>query len=529
MGGPRCPGIVKISVATLSIHYVNPPSSPVNGNWNSEPDNVDDQDCCSVNDYGLYSDELCNKQYGYICKFTTTPASGCPMSRGWRQNDLTCIFISDPLDTAQKYFWEDAKKKCNSSHHGASLMSVTSPEEMKFIMTSLAIADHQLQLPWWTGMNDQQYEGKFVWQDGSDVNDSLVLWDNGPNQDKVDTCGLMYTAGVVDNIRCDRRAKFVCDQSAVKGILSLGCGTWLRGGMSCYYKSGEKKTWSDARQACRRFGANLLKIDSVDEKYWFEHQSYQAVRYWTGLNDRDTEGQWRWDDGTTANQSLVRWNNAPSNYVSDEDCACLNNDGIYNDLPCTSKIGYICEYSRGGKCLDGWLTHEEADACYYISDTSNQTDLVTWSEASLRCSDMLKRYSAIEEGHVLAVNSESEKRWLERQLARLYNSSRPTSGPWWTALNDRATEGFWQYIRKYDNPPKMALITWNGEPNNFNGNEDCAEMYEGGRYNDDNCAILNNYICEKSIGGHIATSDGKPIGFFISTYCVCFASLLFLI
>ena len=41
---------------------------------------------------------------------------------------------------------------------------------------------------------------------------------------------------------------------------------------------------------------------------------------------------------------------------------------------------------------------------------------------------------------------------------------------------------------------------WNAEPNNAGGDEDCAIMYEGGRYNDFPCSAKAFYICEKPVG-----------------------------
>lgn len=39
-------------------------------NWRNEPDNDDNQDCGTVNQYGRFADDFCNNKYGYICQFT---------------------------------------------------------------------------------------------------------------------------------------------------------------------------------------------------------------------------------------------------------------------------------------------------------------------------------------------------------------------------------------------------------------------------------------------------------------------------
>uniref|UniRef100_A0A3P9C3J5 C-type lectin domain-containing protein n=1 Tax=Maylandia zebra TaxID=106582 RepID=A0A3P9C3J5_9CICH len=41
---------------------------------------------------------------------------------------------------------------------------------------------------------------------------------------------------------------------------------WMRFGCSCYFKSTEKKTWSDSRRACQDKGADLVMINSKEEQ-----------------------------------------------------------------------------------------------------------------------------------------------------------------------------------------------------------------------------------------------------------------------
>lgn len=40
---------------------------------------------------------------------------------------------------------------------------------------------------------------------------------------------------------------------------------------------------------------------------------------------------------------------------------------------------------------------------------------------------------------------------------------------------------------------------WANEPNNAGGNENCAAMYVGGRYNDLPCDAKSYFICEKPV------------------------------
>ncbi|CAB1313684.1 unnamed protein product, partial [Coregonus sp. 'balchen'] len=69
--------------------------------------------------------------------------------------------------------------------------------------------------------------------------------------------------------------------------------------------------------------------------------------FWIGLTDRETEGSWKWVDGTPL--TIQYWKSGePNNYGSGEDCAerrliYSNPEQNWNDAPCDQlKLG-ICE------------------------------------------------------------------------------------------------------------------------------------------------------------------------------------------
>ena len=82
--------------------------------------------------------------------------------------------------------------------------------------------------------------------------------------------------------------------------------------------SGSRMNWEDARDECRKLSSQypLLKYDFIslhsEEEYHFLlhnpwcsdcgiNRSYTSWKdmagFWTGLNDRDVEGEYKWSDG----------------------------------------------------------------------------------------------------------------------------------------------------------------------------------------------------------------------------------------
>ncbi|MCB9568044.1 MAG: hypothetical protein H6710_12685 [Myxococcales bacterium] len=69
-----------------------------------------------------------------------------------------------------------------------------------------------------------------------------------------------------------------------------------------------------------------------------------------------------------------------------------------------------------------------------------------------------------------------------------------TTTNWWLGLSDLALEGSFVWVDDAPLDPKIAA--WQvGEPNNLN-EEDCAERYPTGFWNDAKCALARPTICE---------------------------------
>uniref|UniRef100_A0A671UAJ6 C-type lectin domain-containing protein n=1 Tax=Sparus aurata TaxID=8175 RepID=A0A671UAJ6_SPAAU len=134
---------------------------------------------------------------------------------------------------------------------------------------------------------------------------------------------------------------------------------WEQNGPQCYYFSTDKLTWEQAREKCRRDGADLVKIESEDEQVEHTAMVEKEDKFWIGLTDSVTEGTWLWPDGTPLNKSLTFWSSQgePDDWkgvnnenVDGEDCVRMgekSGSGLkwWFDKSCMAPQKRICEKS----------------------------------------------------------------------------------------------------------------------------------------------------------------------------------------
>uniref|UniRef100_A0A8B9R3H1 C-type lectin domain-containing protein n=1 Tax=Astyanax mexicanus TaxID=7994 RepID=A0A8B9R3H1_ASTMX len=113
---------------------------------------------------------------------------------------------------------------------------------------------------------------------------------------------------------------------------------WIYFSSSIYYVSTEKKNWTESRDDCRERGSDLLIINSREEQNFINMwRKYQEV--WIGLGDSETEGVWKWVDGSELITGF--WRAGEPNSNGDEDCVI--NEWNWADYPCNSQFNWICE------------------------------------------------------------------------------------------------------------------------------------------------------------------------------------------
>lgn len=137
-----------------------------------------------------------------------------------------------------------------------------------------------------------------------------------------------------------------------------GCEpSWYKTGKSCYSLSVSTVVWGNARTSCHRLDADLAVLNNGDS--W---QALAQLLREIKLEDQDlfvglsgSKLRWFWLDGENASNTDEHW--GPYEPSGDGKCGSFLKarsnpkwDGYgwrWNDLPCTTNVGYICEQTLG--------------------------------------------------------------------------------------------------------------------------------------------------------------------------------------
>ena len=284
----------------------------------------------------------------------------------------------------------------------------------------------------WIGLSDLGIESGWEWSDGKPT--SYFNWQAGQPDDwsQMEDCVQMRTGGKWDDRNCGEKASFMCKRmnnsvvvpktvaptaGPAKGYCEPG---WLHYRSKCYkLNADDTLSWMGARNACRgeivdgRHG-DLVSIHSMYENaFLFSQMRNIFSKLYIGFNDIKIEGKFQWSDQSDVD--FTSWySRQPDNYWSREDCVEMwpfsVHKGKWNDVHCSSELGYICQKDSSSKppsvapttpsksdCPQGYLKY--GNNCY-----SFKKELKTWEEASIACmnepisADLVSIHDAFEAG-----------------------------------------------------------------------------------------------------------------------------------
>jgi hypothetical protein len=313
-----------------------------------EPDNTvysdgEDEDCAyihgmsypTVSKRSRWGDHKCSERHAFICRI--------PVDYQFLPTKMT---------------WTEATRACETQY-GGRLASIHSDADN---VNTLGACQAQRC---WFGLNDRAVEGDFRWDaDGSALDKRFAKWAPGQPDNTANSMGFagdedcVYIHGV--NYRntgergqwgdhpCEQRLPAVCEVPATKR----------------YTFFAKKLAFDDASAHCKQQGGDLASIQSFDENEAVL-SACQNDRCWMGLNDKEVEGNWRWNDGKPMGDrgnflnwlpgepSNTQYTNDPYFGTTDEDCGYIHGAkynyqskrGRWGDHPCAEKMAFVCEVS----------------------------------------------------------------------------------------------------------------------------------------------------------------------------------------
>jgi len=118
---------------------------------------------------------------------------------------------------------------------------------------------------------------------------------------------------------------------------------WQAFNHHCYYFGLELKSWNDAKLYCKEFGGHLVSV--LDSKMQIFLQEL-AIQYPGSAQIaiggyKNNAGKWFWEND---NVEITYFNWGSIEPSGDGPCTSIfRNSFTWNDLPCSSKINFVCE------------------------------------------------------------------------------------------------------------------------------------------------------------------------------------------
>ncbi|XP_045890990.1 CD209 antigen-like protein C [Micropterus dolomieu] len=132
-----------------------------------------------------------------------------------------------------------------------------------------------------------------------------------------------------------------CKTRAEKDMMNMLNNGWQFFRDGFYHISSQRKTWQESRNDCLQKGADLMIINNIEEQTFIRQFKKDM---WIGLTDSETEGTWKWVDGTP--MTTRYWGSGEPNGGSGENCVEIkyyDKENSWNDGPCSISHFWVCE------------------------------------------------------------------------------------------------------------------------------------------------------------------------------------------
>jgi hypothetical protein len=207
-----------------------------------------------------------------------------------------------------------------------------------------------------------------TWNSVSGATSYTLYWDNVSGIDSSDTAITSITNDNYTHSNMDNGSTYYYKVAAVNssgtGTLSSVASALLSANITAsftfnnhtYALTTTAMNWENAKIEAASLGGYLATINTKAENDWLTAKFISYGNIWIGSNDKDTEGAWVWDNGTTSDDGDVsdnisagakwpdgtyKWRHPaePNNSESAEHCGTIRNStGVWNDVYCNSNL-----------------------------------------------------------------------------------------------------------------------------------------------------------------------------------------------
>lgn len=356
----------------------------------------------------------------------------CPRRWVWSSITRNCYYFSN---RTQSLSWFMARSFCRSN--GGDLVSIEGTVEQNYL-EPFAVTFPKKEA--WIGLSDLSNEAGWEWSDGKPA--KYFNWIRGQPDDwhGMEDCATIKSSGMWNDDYCGNKNSFICKRQnnlspapntvaptvgAPKGYCQPG---WVHYRSKCFkLNDQEALTWISARNVCRNEivdgkRGDLASIHSAAENsFLFSQMKGMLTRtLYIGFNDLQIEGKFRWSDQSEV--SFTKWySRQPDNYWGREDCTEMYPFGVHkgkwNDIQCSTKLGYICEKDASSKpyptnptaapkndsCPSGYRKYDKN--CY-----SFKKQPLTWDDALKLCrkentnSDLVSIHDVYDAGEIFSIS-----------------------------------------------------------------------------------------------------------------------------
>ncbi|XP_047205018.1 macrophage mannose receptor 1 [Girardinichthys multiradiatus] len=418
-------------------------------------------------------------------------------SLGWDTDPVTEVQYQRNSQAALT--WHQARMSCQQQ--GADLLSIVELHEQSYIS---GLTNH-LGTSLWIGLNSLDFESGWQWSNGNPFR--YLNWAPGhPSSAPGLTCATLNTgkASKWESSACNKKLGYICRKGNSTSLPpppnkghSFCPSHWVPYGGQCYYLERSKKMWREALAACRKEGADLASVNTIEEQSFIISQSgyLQTDVLWIGLNDQSHQMLFEWSDHSHV--TFTNWQSGEPSHATNhqEDCVLIRGkDGKWADHMCEKTYGYICKKKASTKPSQG--TQEEVNPgcklgssrfgsyCYEIGSETKTFEQATQAclEGGAKLLDVADRY---ENAFLVSLVGLRPEKYF------------------WTGLSNTADMNTFTWTTRR----KVTFTYFNvGMPDRKQG---CVAMKTGtfaGLWDVISCSKKEKYICKKLAEGVLATT-----------------------